>query len=412
MGASELKALLAAKDRLERHIDESKIDSGWIGEFLGNLHTLNRTHVGTLAFRWPGHLHPLYFRCGSTDLSNFVQIFINKEYDVPLSGEPHRIFDLGGYVGYAAAYFANKFPNASIVTVEPSTDSFRMNVLNTAPFCNVRRLNAAVGEESGTLAIEASIGGDWGATFRRDAKTVGGIPCYTLADLMTWAGWDQFDFLKCDIEGAEREVFRQAAPLIAANVNMCAVEIHEGTTPGAEAAVKGCFDPQLFDHFKNGEFACFSRRVYAHPARPSKVVVLMPSFGLRGIELINVPDEPWGYYVFNGDSCQVHPGAANAPPAILKTEIALIGQTVFDSGVSVSNPLGFPVKFSAELTQLSDRKLIFSHQEVVTAGKRQSMRLEAGPLYGSFQLTLKTQMADGIPTNHQASANWHCPSFV
>ena len=287
-----------------------------------------------------------------------------------------------------------------------------MNVLNTGLFGNVRRLNAAVWENTGSLAVANSLGGDWGATFSAGSRSADEIPCYSLADLMKWAGWDSFDFLKCDIEGAEREVFRQARDLIAANAKVCAVEVHEGSTPGAEAAVHGCFATGLFERFKHGEFHYFVRRAAGEAApRARRIHVLRPASGLRGIELINVPPQPWGYYIFQGDCCQLHPGDVRALPAMLRTQVELSGQTNFDSELSVFNPLGFPVKFSAALNRPGEPRRVFSRDEVVKAGEHQQLRLQTEPLHGPFELTLATQMADGVPTNHQAVANWLHPSF-
>ena len=410
--ADEFKVLLAETGELQRTVGGTGPNPGTAAELLAKLQELNRASVGTMSFRWPDHPHPLHFRCGSSDLANFVQIFLNKEYDAPLPYEPVRIFDLGGYAGYAAAYLANKFPDASIVSVEPSIDSFRLNTLNTASFENVRRLNAGVSDTTGFLAVGQSFGGDWGSTFSTGSALSGGIPCYSLADLMQWANWDRFDFLKCDIEGAEREVFRQARDLIAANVHICAVEVHEGSTPGAESAVTDCFDIATFDRFKHGEFHYFVRRgATERPMNNRRLRVLKPSFGLRAIELIDVPTPPWGYYTFEGDSCQLHPGEVGANPAMLRTRVELSGHTYFESELSVWNPLGFPVQFSVCLSRANGPESILVQDVVVMAGERQHLRLETGALHGLFELTLSTRMAKGAPTNHQAVANWHHPSF-
>ena len=76
--------------------------------------------------------------------------------------------------------------------------------------------------------------------------------------------------------------------------------------------------------------------------------MLKPASGLRGIELINVPQQPSGYYIFQGDCCQLHPTEGHALPAMLRTQVELSGQTNFDSELSLWNPMGFPVRFSAD----------------------------------------------------------------
>ena len=78
-GAGDLTVLLAQKEELERAISGAAPDPHKPAELLAKLRAIDRISVGILPFHWPNHPHPLYFRCGTSDLSNFVQIFINKE---------------------------------------------------------------------------------------------------------------------------------------------------------------------------------------------------------------------------------------------------------------------------------------------------------------------------------------------
>jgi hypothetical protein len=74
---------LAEKEALERELSGSEREPQKITALLRNLQSIARFSVGMLWLRWPGHPHPLYLRCGAADLSNFVQMFVNKEYEVP-----------------------------------------------------------------------------------------------------------------------------------------------------------------------------------------------------------------------------------------------------------------------------------------------------------------------------------------
>ncbi len=402
MDASRIAEAIRDKAALERNLGGD--DPNWGQKLLGVLSNLNRMSVGTLDFNWADHPHPLHFRCGTSDLANFSQMFVNKEYEIPIPSAPRRILDLGGYVGYASAYLAKRFPDAQLVSVEPSADNFRINGMNTAAFSNVRRVNAGVSDITGTIGASGSIGGDWGATF---AAGHGTIPCYSIPDLMKVIGWNWFDFLKCDIEGAEREVFRHSGSLIASNVNVCAVEIHD-VMPGAHEAVYDCFDKNIFDNFRNGEFHCFMRREFK--TIPTEELVLRPASGLRPIELVDVPTEPWGFYIFDGSSCQIHPGDRNGAPATLKTALDLTGQSRFEAEVSVSNSMGHPVRFIVELLS-EDGHRVFSESQLVEAGERLPIRGHSKPLSGRFQIKLSTQMSEISPTSHTAYANWHAPLF-
>src|ERR1051326_8504661 len=67
----------------------------------------------------------LYLRTGTSDLPVFRQIFIDEEYNFQIPFQPSVIFDLGANVGFASIYFANKFPNARIIAVEPEISNYR-----------------------------------------------------------------------------------------------------------------------------------------------------------------------------------------------------------------------------------------------------------------------------------------------
>ena len=132
------------KAALEDSINRGSADQVTIVSYLQILETLDRTHSGIVSFKWPSVTYPLYFRCGTSDLSNFKQIFIQKEYGFPVPYQPRRIMDLGAYVGYAAVYLATRFPDAYIISLEPARDNFRMLSLNVPAYNNIKILNAAV----------------------------------------------------------------------------------------------------------------------------------------------------------------------------------------------------------------------------------------------------------------------------
>src|SRR5215472_16529167 len=170
------------------------------------LERINRTTLGLSTIVLPELAYPLYFRGGSSDLANFDQIFGLRDLSVPLKQLPARILDLGAYVGYATVYLAHQYPEAEIFCVEPSPANFNVLTLNTAAYPRIRRLNGAVWSSSTKLAVEGHELGDWG-THLHAATGAAGIDAWSVDDILRIAGWDHADLIKCDIEGAEREVF-------------------------------------------------------------------------------------------------------------------------------------------------------------------------------------------------------------
>ena len=48
------------------------------------------------------------------------------------------IIDAGGYLGTAAIAFSEAYPDATVVTIEPSPENFALLVQNTAAYPNIR----------------------------------------------------------------------------------------------------------------------------------------------------------------------------------------------------------------------------------------------------------------------------------
>jgi hypothetical protein len=63
------------------------------------------------------------------------------------------IIDAGGYIGTAAIAFAEVFPNARIVTLEPAIGNFRVLQRNVASYPNIIPLNKPLGPNRETITL-------------------------------------------------------------------------------------------------------------------------------------------------------------------------------------------------------------------------------------------------------------------
>lgn len=95
-----------------------------------------------MAVRFPGYAHPLHLRAGTSDVSAFVQVFADGEYDFSTERPPTAVLDGGANVGCAAVYFAHRWPAARIVAVEPDRQNFDLLVRDFADRAAVRAASA------------------------------------------------------------------------------------------------------------------------------------------------------------------------------------------------------------------------------------------------------------------------------
>lgn len=192
--------------------------------------------------RFGGRAGAYAVRLGTSDLLVAAELFEDREYD-PVLGAGLRdvrvVLDLGANIGLSVRLWQERFPGARIVAVEPDEANAELCRLNAAlgpDPARVTILRAAAAGVRRPLALDrAPAGGEWGHR-AREARSVaepGDVEGITIPDVMDRAGLAvPIDLLKCDIEGAEAEVFRDAAAW-AWSVRHLVVELHAPYTRAA-----------------------------------------------------------------------------------------------------------------------------------------------------------------------------------
>ena len=132
------------------------------------------------------------------------------------------------------------------------------------------------------------------------------VRAYTVPELLSAAGWDNADFVKADIEGAEFEVFSDpSAQRWIAETACISVETHDRFKPGAAAAVESAIPPDLFDRNRSGEFTVYVRRQLP-PLGPLSAAqpLLLGAGSPRPItfDLVNVPQPEWGFHAIDDET--------------------------------------------------------------------------------------------------------------
>lgn len=208
-----------------------------------------------------GFRFPIGIRSGSWDINIFKQIFVDREYDVKIAGPVKTIIDAGANVGMATLYFADRFPEATIISIEPEAGNFEA----LSRVCSLSEklipVRGGLWSRSGHLRIinpgHASIG------FRVDdvgTAAFDTLPAYTVDGLMGEYGIDELDILKIDIEGAEQEVFSKDISAWITKVRIIIIELHDFISPGTAEAVFS--NVQKMGHYQlemRGENMVFTR---------------------------------------------------------------------------------------------------------------------------------------------------------
>ena len=108
-----------------------------------------------------GYKHPFRLRVPSSDVHTYVQIFDNQEYDFTVETSPKVIVDAGANIGLASIYFANKYPAARILAIEPEKNNFELLTQNVRPYPQVTPIHAALWNKSEEIILSDPGWGNW-----------------------------------------------------------------------------------------------------------------------------------------------------------------------------------------------------------------------------------------------------------
>jgi FkbM family methyltransferase len=169
-----------------------------------------------------GIAHPIVLRPETSDINVFKQIFLSRDYECP--SEPHAaaiaacyertvalrktplIIDCGANIGLSAVWYANQYPKAVIIAVEPESCNFAILQMNIAPYPNIRAVKKGISDHTGHVCLSNVGGAPWAwqttETERGDTETC------TIDTLRLSAPETFLMIVKIDIEGGEIALFR------------------------------------------------------------------------------------------------------------------------------------------------------------------------------------------------------------
>jgi FkbM family methyltransferase len=168
------------------------------------------------------------FRPYTGDFATIRQVVWDQEYNLNIADDPKYIIDLGANIGISSLAFANKYPKAKIIALEPDRKNFELLCFNTRHCDNITKLNKAIWIKDETVCLENPFSKTNSFIFRKaseqsNSNTIGAI---TLTSLMQEFDIPRIDLLKVDIEGVENELFLQNDTQWVNKVDFISIEFH------------------------------------------------------------------------------------------------------------------------------------------------------------------------------------------
>jgi FkbM family methyltransferase len=168
---------------------------------------------------------------GSTnDFSILREVWSGTSKTYPNLSDKDVIFDIGAHIGASTIYIA-KNTKAKIYAFEPDRENFnllslniRLNNLNNRVFA----FPIALWKEDTDIALSVhpqNKGGHSIAKHHEGSKVVS-VQAKTFESFMRGQGIERISFLKCDIEGAEFELFQHTPRSVFDRIDGGLIELH------------------------------------------------------------------------------------------------------------------------------------------------------------------------------------------
>ena len=174
--------------------------------------------------------HAVKVRKSYRDLRTLKDVFLSNYHLPPNSSKLYNdsvIVDLGCNIGITVAHFKNIFPKATVIGYEMDCDNYLLAKANTKGYKNVYLYNQAIWIDNSFVEYEKHDGFDGYSIHIKSEKNenikVKGI---TLKELIKKHQLEKIDYLKMDIEGAEKDILNDNDLDWLDSVNSINIELH------------------------------------------------------------------------------------------------------------------------------------------------------------------------------------------
>ena len=217
-----------------------------------------RGRQSLLTLKVPGLAGPLHLR--RRDLPIFWQIMVMRENDFgnlpqatriqesykSILGEGNRpvVIDCGGHVGLSALWFASRFPEAQVYSIEPDAGNFELLQANARTYSQIVPLRGGVWSRSCDLEIlnpdsgsasfqlrEVHASGSGNENGSGSGIGSGVLRGYTIDEVSRSEAKNRLFLVKIDVEGAEAELFQGPTKWMD-DTTTVVIELHDWLLPG------------------------------------------------------------------------------------------------------------------------------------------------------------------------------------
>lgn len=137
------------------------------------------------------------------------------------------ILDLGANIGLTIRHFKHLYPQSKIFGFEMDSQNFEVCKKNCENLSDVSITNKAVWTETGTIQYADNVDTDAYAITENAQTATKEMPSINLNDILTTHSLEKVDYMKMDIEGAEKNILESDDLSWMQKVQAMNIELHE-----------------------------------------------------------------------------------------------------------------------------------------------------------------------------------------
>ena len=172
--------------------------------------------------------HPFVFRSGTSDVMELITTTGRESYGQYFpEGDIRVILDMGANIGDTAAWYLSRFPKSRVYSLEPDTSNCALYRRNCEPYGGRAVLQEGAlwwREEPLWLTMASEPDGHHVSSDSDRAELP--VHAFTVPGIMQLWGIQTIDIFKCDIEGAEAEIFSKGPVEWLQHVRCVVIETH------------------------------------------------------------------------------------------------------------------------------------------------------------------------------------------
>lgn len=194
-----------------RRVGTQKLGAAGYEQLLACAAPIHAHDGTTTTLTIPDLKHPFTIRNGTSDATEIIHTILRETYgpySPPAGAAATTIIDAGANLGDTAAWFATRYPQSRVISLEPDKENYAALVCNATPYGDrIVPLNVGLWPKSGPLRVVTSESRT--AFSVVEAKPGEPFDCQAVSpmQLVKDYGMSKIDLFKIDIEGSELQLF-------------------------------------------------------------------------------------------------------------------------------------------------------------------------------------------------------------